>query len=62
MHSRTTALEILEAFDGAGLDYWVTGYGTGERYLSTPLFENIEAGMTDEEKQLSASTPSWRFE
>lgn len=35
---------------------------TGERYLSTPLFENIEADMTDEEKQLSASTPSCRFE
>ena len=29
MHSRTTAPEILEAFDGVNLDYWVTGYGTG---------------------------------
>jgi cysteine synthase len=29
MHSRTTAVEILEAFDGERLDYWVTGYGTG---------------------------------
>ncbi len=29
MHSRTTAPEILEAFDGMQLDYWVTGYGTG---------------------------------
>jgi cysteine synthase A len=29
MHSRTTAPEILEAFDGISLDYWVTGYGTG---------------------------------
>ncbi len=29
MHSRTTAPEILEAFDGLQLDYWVTGYGTG---------------------------------
>jgi len=28
-HSRTTAREILEAFDGERLDYWVTGYGTG---------------------------------
>ena len=26
-HSRTTAREILEAFDGERLDYWVTGYG-----------------------------------
>ena len=29
MHSKTTAPEILEAFDGLSLDYWVTGYGTG---------------------------------
>ena len=29
MHSRTTAPEILEAFAGESLDYWVTGYGTG---------------------------------
>jgi len=34
---------------------------TGERYLSTPLFENVEAEMSDEEKQLSASTPSAQF-
>jgi cysteine synthase A len=29
MHSRTTAVEILEAFAGERLDYFVTGYGTG---------------------------------
>ena len=29
MHSKTTAPEILEAFEGSQLDYWVTGYGTG---------------------------------
>jgi cysteine synthase A len=29
MHSKTTAPEILEAFEGMQLDYWVTGYGTG---------------------------------
>ena len=29
MHSRTTAPEILDAFKGERLDYWVTGYGTG---------------------------------
>ena len=28
-HSRTTAVEILEAFEGDRLDYWVTGMGTG---------------------------------
>jgi cysteine synthase A len=29
MHSRTTAREIIDDFAGEGLDYWVTGYGTG---------------------------------
>jgi cysteine synthase A len=29
MHSRTTAVEILEDFEGDRLDYWVTGFGTG---------------------------------
>jgi cysteine synthase len=29
VHSRTTAVEILEDFRTDGLDYWVTGYGTG---------------------------------
>ena len=29
MHERTTAREIMEDFKGDGLDYWVTGYGTG---------------------------------
>jgi cysteine synthase A len=28
-HSRTTAPEILEDFEGERLDYWVTGFGTG---------------------------------
>jgi cysteine synthase A len=34
---------------------------TGERYLSTPLFENIPAEMTEEEQAIAASTPSVRF-
>jgi cysteine synthase len=29
VHSRTTAREILNAFEGERLDYWVTGFGTG---------------------------------
>jgi cysteine synthase A len=29
IHSQTTAPEILDAFDDVGLDYWVTGFGTG---------------------------------
>ncbi len=28
-HSKTTAIEILEDFKDTGLDYWVTGFGTG---------------------------------
>ena len=28
-HSRTTAREIVDDFDGKRLDYWVTGFGTG---------------------------------
>jgi len=31
---------------------------TGERYLSTPLFEGIEDDMTLEEREISMSTPS----
>jgi len=31
---------------------------TGERYLSTPLFENIPADMTEEEKEIADSVPS----
>jgi len=31
---------------------------TAERYLSTPLFGDIPADMTEEEKELAASTPS----
>jgi cysteine synthase A len=34
---------------------------TGERYLSSALFESIEDEMTDEEKDLSRSTPSAQF-
>lgn len=29
MHERTTAVEILNDFEGEKLDYWVTGFGTG---------------------------------
>ena len=34
---------------------------TGERYLSTPLFADISADMTEEEKKISESTPGFRF-
>ncbi len=29
VHSRTTAREIIDDFEGKPLDYWVTGFGTG---------------------------------
>ena len=54
------ALEVAEsAPDGSNILCMLPD--TGERYLSTPLFENIEADMSDEEKALSASTPACQF-
>ena len=35
---------------------------TGERYLSTPLFEGIGVDMTDDELAISRSTPGARFD
>ena len=35
---------------------------TGERYLSTPLFEDIGEEMNDDEAALSQSTPGYRFD
>jgi cysteine synthase A len=35
---------------------------TGERYLSTPLFEHIGDTMNDEELAISRSTPGYRFD
>ena len=34
---------------------------TGERYLSTPLFEDIPEEMSEEEVEISMSTPNFRF-
>jgi cysteine synthase A len=35
---------------------------TGERYLSTPLFDDIPVDMTEEENAISRSTPMCRFD
>lgn len=35
---------------------------TGERYLSTPLFADIPVDMTDEESEISRSTPNFHLE
>jgi cysteine synthase A len=34
---------------------------TGERYLSSPLFEGISEDMTEEEVALSKSTPGYQM-
>jgi len=34
---------------------------TGERYLSTPLFESIQADMNEEELEVSKSTPNFQL-
>jgi cysteine synthase A len=35
---------------------------TGERYLSTPLFADVPADMTEEETAISLSTPNFHME
>ena len=35
---------------------------TGERYLSTPLFDPFDADMNEEETAISRSTPGWQME
>jgi cysteine synthase A len=35
---------------------------TGERYLSTPLFEQIPEDMNEQEMEISKSTPNYRFD
>ncbi|HPF45441.1 MAG: cysteine synthase A [Alphaproteobacteria bacterium] len=35
---------------------------TGERYLSTPLFSWVSTDMTDEEIEISKSTPNYQFD
>jgi len=35
---------------------------TGERYLSTPLFDGIEADMSTEEQEIAHSTPNYHFD
>jgi cysteine synthase len=49
-----------EARDGANILFMLPD--TGERYLSTPLFEHISVDMTAEEIDISRSTPACRFD
>jgi cysteine synthase A len=34
---------------------------TGERYLSTPLFADVPAEMTEDEVEISRSTPNFHL-
>jgi cysteine synthase A len=49
-----------EAKDGARILAMIPD--TGERYLSTPLFEGVPEAMTEEELEIAASTPRYRFD
>ena len=54
------ALEVCaDAPDGANILAMLPD--TGERYLTTPLFADIPAEMTEEETQLSLSTPNFHL-
>ncbi|MCZ6883538.1 MAG: pyridoxal-phosphate dependent enzyme [Gammaproteobacteria bacterium] len=55
------ALKIAEtAPDGSNILCMLPD--TGERYLSTPLFDDIVADMSAEEMEISTSTPACRFD
>ncbi|MCF7980865.1 MAG: cysteine synthase A [Pseudomonadales bacterium] len=55
------ALQIAE-HSPAGTNIVCMLPDTGERYMSTPLFEGISEDMNEEETLLSQSTPGCRFE
>ncbi len=55
------AIEVARtAADGANILCMLPD--TGERYLSTPLFEDIPEDMTAEEADIARSTPNYRFD
>ncbi len=57
----TAALKVAEqAPEGANIVAMLPD--TGERYLSTPLFGDIDEDMNAEEIALSTSTPGYRFD
>jgi len=35
---------------------------TGERYLSTPLFDDVQEEMSDKEREISKSTPGYQMD
>jgi cysteine synthase A len=77
IHASTTAREILAAESSGGATFAVAMQvaekapagsvllamlpDTGERYLSTPLFDGIVEGMDDEEIAVMKSTPNYQM-
>jgi cysteine synthase A len=57
----TAAMEIAKTAP-AGSSILCMLPDTGERYLSTPLFDNIVLEMSEEEWEVSRSTPNYRFD
>ena len=57
----TAAMEIAESAP-AGTNILCMLPDTGERYLSTPLFDDIVVEMSEDELEISRSTPNYRFD
>lgn len=55
------AMQIAETA-GPGTNILCMLPDTGERYLSTPLFDGIPEDMSDEEAEISQSTPGFQME
>jgi cysteine synthase len=55
------ALRVAESAE-AGANILCMLPDTGERYLSTPLFAEVPADMTEQELEISRSTPRYRFD
>ena len=58
IHSRTTAREIIDDFEGEKLDYWVTGYGTGGTLKG--VVARARQGNARHQDRASASRPTRR--
>lgn len=57
----TAAMEVAESAP-VGSNILCMLPDTGERYLSTPLFDDIAVEMSEEELEVSCSTPNYRFD
>lgn len=57
----TAALEVAQSAP-SGSNILCMLPDTGERYLSTPLFDDIAVEMSEDEWDISRSTPNYRFD